>query len=329
VEDFGLLARRRYRLASWIAAVGALLTALQALLLQVRGSILCLNDGCRVVEGLTTVSPLVFNLLGCAWFSLTAYLLHHTTRRQPRGADWASLLMLAGAAAEGTLVAYQAFVAGTFCSWCLTVFALVLAMNVAAGWTQALKAGTVLVAAVAASSLLRYGVLPHAGGPGERALDAGTFAVRRCSDPAKQLYLIFSSNCPHCREVMKTLENCNSCNFHFNPIDRITSLDLAGLEQAPSYEPSVNRAFLGLLGVDEVPVLIAPGPEGVSVIRGEKRILAYVGQECFRTEPLLNMDPSRSLDAGSLQLFRGEDAGCNVQVECGPDGKPLPGAGNP
>jgi hypothetical protein len=84
----------------------------------------------------------------------------------------------------------------------------------------------------------------------------------------------------------------------------------------------VNRTLLALLGVDEVPVVLAQGPEGISVIRGEQRILGYIREECFRRAPLLNVDPSRALDADSLKMFRGADDGCNVQVDCGPDGKP-------
>jgi hypothetical protein len=85
----------------------------------------------------------------------------------------------------------------------------------------------------------------------------------------------------------------------------------------------VNRGLLALLGIEEVPALLVPGPEGVSVIRGEKRILAYIRAECFRASPVLNIDPSRLLGGGSLELFRGEkDDGCNVTVECPPGETP-------
>ena len=202
------------------------------------------------------------------------------------------------------LFGYQLFVAKAYCAWCLPVFALVVLLNLLAGARQALRAAAVFAAALAAFAALRFGVVqPPAGG---RALDGGTYGVRRCDDPAKQLYLVFSSTCPHCAEVLRTLESCNSCNFHFNPIDRIAGLDLPGVERAASYDPGVNRGLLALLGIDEVPVLLVPGPEGVSVIRGEKRILAFIRAECFRAAPLLNIDPSRALGDGVLELFRDE-----------------------
>jgi hypothetical protein len=123
------------------------------------------------------------------------------------------------------LFGYQLFVAQAFCGWCLTVFGLIALLNALAGGRQALRAAAVFAAALVAFSALRFGVVRSPAGG--RALDGGTFGVRRCEKPAKQLYLVFSSNCPHCAEVLRTLESCNSCNFHFNPIDPIAGLDLA------------------------------------------------------------------------------------------------------
>ena len=302
-----------------LALLGALGSAVQSGLLLVRGEALCLNDGCRVVEGLTRVPPLYINLAGLGFFLAVAALAW----RAP--ADKAARLLLrtallAGVAAEGVLFSYQLFVAKTFCSWCLIVFALVVLLNLLAGARQALGAAAVFAASLAAFAALRFGVVqPPAGG---RALDRGTFGVRRCENPAKQLYLVFSSTCPHCAEVLRTLESCNSCNFHFNPIDPLAGLDLPGVERSASWDPAVNRELLALLGIEEVPVLLVPGPEGMSIIRGEKRILAFIRAECFRAEPVLNIDPSRVLGDGALELFRDEkDDGCNVKVDCPEEGK--------
>ena len=305
-----------------LALLGALGAAIQSLLLLARGKAICLNEGCRVVEGLTRVPPLVINLAGLGFFLATAVLAW----RAPASAVARRLLgvlLLAGIAVEGVLFGYQFFVAKAFCAWCLAVFALVVLLNLLAGARQALGAAAVLAASLAAFSALSFGVIqPAAGG---RALDGGTYGVRRCAAPAKQVYLVFSSTCPHCAEVLRALESCNSCNFHFNPIDQIAGLDLPGVERSASYDPGVNRGLLALLGIEEVPVLLVPGPEGMSVIRGEKRILAYIRAECFRASPVLNIDPSRLLGGGSLELFRDEkDDGCNVKVDCPPGREPKP-----
>lgn len=304
------------------ALLGASGAALQSALIVLRGEAICLNEGCRVIDGLTRVAPLYINLAGLAFFLAAAALFRKAPDSQP-ARRLLGLLLLAGIAAEAVLFGYQSFVARTYCSWCLMVFFLVALLNVLAGGRQALRAMTVFAASLIAFYALRFGVVqPVAGG---RALDGGTWATRPCAAPAKQLYLIFSSNCPHCSEVLRALESCNSCNFHFNPIDQISGLDLLGVQRTASYDPGVNRGLLALLGIEEVPVLLAPAPEGVSVIRGEKRILAYIRAECFRAEPVLNVDPSRLLGDGSLELFRDDkDDGCNVTVECPPDQPAAP-----
>jgi len=307
-------------LAVSLALLGAAGAAVQSTLQLVRGTAICLNEGCRIVEGLTRIPPVAINLAGLGFFITVAALAWRAPASKP-ARRLLGLLLLAGIAAEGVLFGYQMFVAKTFCSWCLVVFTLVALLNLLAGWRQALGAAAVFAASLMAFWALRFGVIqPAAGG---RALDGGTYGVRRCEAPAKQLYLFFSSTCPHCAEVLRALESCNSCNFHFNPVDRIAGLDLPGVERSASYDPAVNRGLLALLGIEEVPVILAPGPEGVSVIRGEQRILAYIRAECFRAEPLLNIDPSRALEDGSLQLFRDEkDDGCNVTVECPPGEEP-------
>jgi uncharacterized membrane protein len=328
-ESDGLLRRRgtpSARASVVVALGGALGAATQAALQLTRGQALCFNEGCRVVEGLTRVPPVAINLAGLGFFLAAAALaLRAGGSKAPR--RLLALLLCAAIGAEGVLVGYQQFVAKAFCSWCLVVFTLVVALNLLAGVRQALRVAAVFAATLAAFAALRFGVVQPA--PGARALDGGTWGVHRCAAPAKQVYLVFSSTCPHCAEVLKALESCDSCNFHFNPIDKITGLDLPGVQRLASYDPGVNRGLLALLGIEEVPVLLVPGPEGVSVIRGESRILAFVRAECFRAAPVLNVDPSRLLSQGALEMFRGgqKDDGCNVTVECPPGEEPKKSPG--
>ncbi|MDD5760099.1 MAG: hypothetical protein PHI06_13570 [Desulfobulbaceae bacterium] len=309
----------RRTVGTMVALLGAIGSAVQAGLLITRGKAICLNEGCRIIEALTRVPPQYINLAGCSFFLLTA-ILTWLASESKFARRLLGVFLLAGIAAEGVLFGYQNFVAKTFCSWCLVVFALVVLLNILAGSRQALRATAVFVASFVAFSALSFGVIQSE--KGDRALDAGTWGVHRCAAPAKQLYLLFSSTCPHCEEVIRALESCNSCNFHFNPIDQVEGLSLSGIDQLPSYDPGVNRNLLALLGIDEVPVLLVPSPEGVSVIRGENRILAFIRAECFSATPLLNVDPSRALDADqSMSIFRDENDGCNVTVDCPSESK--------
>jgi hypothetical protein len=57
-----------------LALLGALGSAVQSAMLLARGEALCFNEGCRIVESLTRVSPLYINLAGLGFFLAVAAL---------------------------------------------------------------------------------------------------------------------------------------------------------------------------------------------------------------------------------------------------------------
>ncbi len=135
-------------------------------------------------------------------------------------------------------------------------------------------------------------------------LDDGTYAVRRCSDPVKQLYLIFSEDCHHCYKVIEALEGCTRCEFHFNPIKEISAGLLPGLSPNEKFLPEINTATLKILGIDTVPVLIAKDHDGLTFIEGERNIINYIQNTCFQEIP--------SLDGNPGDLFETEDGVCSL-----------------
>ena len=58
-----------------------------------RGETVCLNEGYRVVEGLTLIRPLYFNLLGLGYFLFLAGLLFFQRKWGNGEAIFASLLL--------------------------------------------------------------------------------------------------------------------------------------------------------------------------------------------------------------------------------------------
>lgn len=186
---------------------------------------------------------------------------------------WLSTLLVVGMGVEGILAAYQYFIAQTFCSYCLAIMTMVLAMNFIAGKVQFIRAASLFVAVLVIFSSLNFGpsVIISRG----ESLDTGTYASRSCSEPLKELYLIFSENCPHCHNVLAALQNCNSCNFHFNPVDRITSLELSGATKSPYFSPEINKTLLAMLDIKTVPVLLAKNPDGFDLIRGGQHSCLY------------------------------------------------------
>ena len=306
-----------------LASLGACGAALQAGLLMTRGKAICLNEGCRIIEGLTRVPPLFINLAGGVFF-LIAVILIWCGPRSKFVRDLLVLILLAGVAAEGVLFSFQYFVAKAFCVWCLSVFAIVVLLNLLAGIRQSLKATAIFMASFFAFAALSFGAIPHL--PGKRALDRGTWGVHRGTEPARQLYLIFSWSCPHCAEVIRALETCDRFNYSLNPIDKDAGQKLAGVEALGPYEPEVSRQFLSLLGIDAVPVLLVTGLDGLAVVSGGKKIGDYIRTECSADKPVLNGFPLRFGAEGlSLPVFRQDQDSCDATEPCPPVSALFPG----
>ncbi len=280
------------------------------------GEAFCLNQGCKVVEELTKVSPLWVNLAGLLYF-LLLYLSALRLRNGPHPQlSWTSLLLLAGLAVEGVLVGYQFFVIHTICSYCLIIFGIILFLNTITGRRQIFLGLAVFSAAIIAFSALNFGQSQMS--LENRTLQSGTFAKTSCIAPENQLYLFFSANCPHCQTVIKALENCNSCEMHFNPVEPIKSLNHPELEHFPDYDPSLNRLVLSLLGIKSIPVMIIEKPDGFSLIKGEEPILNYINKVCFnKSQPDSSQgqtyQPEQSSGFTSEQSTEGE---CAIEVEC-------------
>lgn len=129
----------RHSVTVTVSLFGSIGAAVQAGLLIFQGKAFCLNEGCRIIEGLTRVQPQFINIAGAGFFLVTTFLASRASRSK-FATDLLGLLLLAGIAAKGGLLGYQDFVAKTFCSWCLVVFTLVVLLNFLAGFQQSLRA---------------------------------------------------------------------------------------------------------------------------------------------------------------------------------------------
>ena len=306
---------KRFKVIRILSLISSLLIASQIAIILINGTAVCPNAGCTVVERLTVVSPLIFNLVGLLYF-LSIFWISGWSGRRPGHYEAAlSFLLLAGLAAEGVFLGYQFFVAQAMCSYCLTVFACVLALNLAAGLRQLVSGVAALTAVVAAFSLLVF--LPVQVRPENYSFKLGTYAVRTCAAPSKEIFLLFSSECPHCQNVIRELENCNSCELNLNPIDKIEHLDLAGVQRRAGYSPQVNRLMLALFGIDQVPVLVVKSSEGYSFVKGEKNIINYIRVACFQQEPVMFLPHAPGTGRRQdITLFSEDDQNCSLDISC-------------
>ena len=296
-----------------IALCASILTAVQSALLLVGESSICINDGCRSVDALTKVSPLYFNLMGVLYFQLVFWSLRWFNRKPGRKFDWPAIFLLAGLVGESVLLSYQLVVAKVICSYCIIVFAIVVMLNILHGRRQMAFGLAILAASLLPFSTLSF-TSPNVTSD-SFSLDQGVYGVKTCTHPSKQLFLIFSFECPHCINVLEALENCSSCDLYLNPIDQVAAPPLVGIDQRESYNPEINRAILSLFGIDEVPVLLAKNLNGYTFISGEDQIINYVQQACYTEDPLMYLESSMP-EKNKIDLFTESNDECSVEINC-------------
>ncbi len=296
---------------TWIAVLaglGTIATVSQVFYLKIYDTILCLNQGCQVVESQLRISPLWLNGAGALFF-FQLLALAVMSKRRPTLQIQLRVLLLCGMAAEGVLVAYQAFVVQTFCSYCLALCCIIIVMNVLAGWRQACAAILLFLSELLIFSLLQFHnpTLRQ----GSFTIDQGTYGVKQCTRPQRHLYLLFSSDCPHCRRVLDLLSTCTRCEIRFNPVQRIDRQVLPDLEFNDSWDPGINALALKILGIETIPVLIEKRNNGLRFIRGEKEIMGYLQQNCLA--PLSENQESQE----EFNLFDFTDQGeCRMDTDC-------------
>jgi hypothetical protein len=306
---------KRNTIIQWTSLFAGGIIALQIGYIFSKGEAFCLNDGCRVVENLTSIPPLYINFAGLFYF----VLLFSTSRWLQTGYEtfsvWLRLLLLLGLAAEGVLLSYQIFVIQTFCSYCLFIFSLIIGLNILCGWQQIGVSLTLFGVTVASFAVLNFSPASLLALRKE-TLASGTYAIKKCAVPAKKLYFFYSSDCPHCKNVLSVLENCNSCEFHFNPIDKNQTLAIPELEYSRSYSSSLNRVVLSMLNITTIPVLLVQNQDDLSFIKGEESITRYVSRTCFQEEQEISIDSSLYDVPAGMNINIEQEGECAIEVEC-------------
>jgi len=257
-----------------IALLASLLIAGQIGFTLYQGTPFCLNEGCKVVEQLTKVSPLVFNLIGLVFFQAIFWGLRSSRNEMRRLPQFVKTLLLAGLAVEAVLISFQYLVAHAFCAYCLGIFACIVVLNLLIGFKQAVP-GLFLFGVVSlAFASLELNQIKTGG----HAFTTGVLASRPGTASTAENFLFFSSACTHCERVIASLKTNDRPTVHFNPIDQVKELDLPKVTRSPNYIPASNKALLTALGIDQIPVLITRTPEGLSIRQGEAAILAHLGK---------------------------------------------------
>jgi len=297
-----------------LALCASILTAVQTVISLISGAGACFNDGCQVVEQLSVLSPLVLNLMGLIFFQAVFWSLYFRDRMAASRVDWPGLLLICGLSFDAALMAYQLFAAHALCAYCVLVFAVVLLLNLLYSRRQ-MALGLVTAAGIMVSfSILTFS--PAVAYMPDVSLKNAAYGKKSCSAPSKEVHLIFSADCPHCRAVLDALKNCNSCEFYLNPIEDIAALELPGIERSAGFSPQLNRLVLSVLGIDSVPVLVVRSDEGYRFIKGAGGILDYINQACFTQEEITFFEPSLDIGAEAFSPISEDDGQCSVASDC-------------
>lgn len=296
-----------------IALIASLVVCGQIASILLQGKAVCLNNGCRVVEALTLISPLWVNLLGLAYFVTLAVVLFFTGMGEKKDAFLPSLLLLAGAGAEGALLSYQQFAVRTFCSYCLLVAGFVVLLNLLLGWRQIIRATSAIVAVLLASALLNFGpalLLSQA-----ESIKAGVYAVRQGDEAAGRYHLFLSATCPHCQTVLTALERLPRCTVSINPIsEAVPKIAALKLKVRQDFSPEANLLLLSLLDIKEIPVLLESSESHYTLYKGEKSILQVLQAQCA---PLPSASyGGQTYEGMSTPLDTQEDGECTIDAEC-------------
>jgi hypothetical protein len=79
-----------------------------------------------------------------------------------------------------------------------------------------------------------------------------------------------------------------------------------------------------LLGINEVPVLLAQSGQNWTLVKGDQNIITYITQACFESQPKLYLDRSLHPDESAMSVITDQPDNCSLQIDC--DSLPLPPA---
>lgn len=298
-----------------IALLASLMVIVQFIVLFLGKEGLCFSQGCQVVDQLTKVSPLIFNIAGLFFFQTVFWGLFRVESESERRVKIVRLLLLAGLAAEGVLVGFQHNVAGAFCTYCLIVLGFIVLLNLLVGIKQLMTGAFLFGVIFLAFSSLEY----NHSQKNTQATKEGVFASKIQSAPVATVYFFFSSTCSHCQRVLEVMRDTSSISMHFNPIDAISSLDVSGVALHPNYSSTANKDLLTSLGIDEIPVLLVRTTNGFSIIKGESACNDYLDSLGKPSRVLKNQPTDRPITSSDKALIppAGKQAeGCSVNADC-------------
>jgi hypothetical protein len=247
------------RLFVIMSALSTLYLLLEAVL-QSFGKSICATEGCKIVTQFTRFGDLTMVLLGLGTVAVITVLASQGMRSISEVPDRiVNFLLVVSLAGEGVFVGYQLFRLHAVCVFCLSVFGIFVVLGVLrtlAGHREVLAGFGSLLAVFS----LFYLILPSEGP----------------AIPLDKKYILFySTDCKHCTEIRKELEE-----------NKIVVAHVLVKEYS---------LLLRNLGIEGVPTLMVNGPSEKIFLTGTEAIR----QNLF-CKPESARSPKRSQKGPSL-----------------------------
>jgi thiol-disulfide isomerase/thioredoxin len=149
------------------------------------------------------------------------------------------------------------------------------------GLRQAITCAAIFVAVVITFSTLQFTTTTaELNVTGIKDLEKGAYTVFTGEKNKPKLVLFFSSTCPHCEKVIKSMQQGTTCTVSFNPVSKVTRFPLTGLIPNEHYDIGVNRAFMSSLDRTYVPILLVDDQMHLELIGGGNDVMAYLDKSC-------------------------------------------------
>jgi len=223
-------------------SVLAMLFVLAETVMQFFGKSICYTEGCKVVSQQVRFGEISILLIGFATFALLAVLSSLGRYMVSPGLTrFINFVLVVSLASEGFFTGYQAFAVRTPCVFCLIILGFIVLLSIIRFFSgeRELIAG---FASFAAVFTMFYLVLP---------------VNTNISLPENERQILFySSECKHCAEVMKYIEENKLPVKHF---------DVGG------YSPALKG-----IGIDAVPTLYVNDKYQRVFVTGEEAIKRYL-----------------------------------------------------
>jgi len=174
----------KIRTISLIYFAGLTLTSVE-FIFKLVGKSLCQTEGCRIIESFVKGGDIVLLILGIFLFTILFFL---SLKKGQKADYFHSLILIIALTVEGYLLGFQSFILKEFCVFCLTIFSF-LFISTIYRFIQGRRELIYAFVCFSAVFFIIYIVNPQIN-----------------EFPSSRYVLVYSKDCPHCKEVIKFCE---------------------------------------------------------------------------------------------------------------------------